>query len=84
MNNNQLKFNDFKNLQFHIGKNLIKTKSRPNIQFKIDINEVTATFFKKNGLNSNRFVECSELLDGLELKYINKYNNDGNGIFKFI
>ena len=60
-------------IRYHIGLNLLKTKKRPHIIFKVDINQEFYKFLQKKYQLNGRFKKCS-ILDDLDLNLENYCN----------
>ncbi len=74
-NNPQVK-EDIAKIQYYIGQHLNSSKERPCVSFYMDINNATSRYFKSEGLNYSKFIECSEFLELFEFRTLSKHNTD--------
>ena len=54
-------------LEFKICENLLKTKKKANIKFKVEINDSFKQFLKKKYQINGRFKLCNEILVDFEI-----------------
>ena len=54
-------------LEFKICENLLKTKKKANIKFKVEINDSFKQFLKKKYQINGRFKLCNEILVDFDL-----------------
>lgn len=64
-----------KNIQYNIGMNLIKTKKRPCIKFKVEINKELENTLKIKYFLNGRFKNCPSFLRDFKIIYSNYYND---------
>ena len=72
--NNIQSESDLNNLQYNISEYILKAKNRSEVHFYLQISDVTARYFKRNGVSVKEYEDGAEWLD--LFRTINKINTD--------